>query len=75
MGTHYATLLGLNMITLHRIVHKSTLHTDTFEMDIRVKDILAFHDGVIFIGNHQFNISEDRYEIHKKITESGEVWD
>jgi hypothetical protein len=63
------------MITLHRVVHKSTLHTDTFEMDIRVSDIVAFHDGFIIVGSHQFNVSEDRYEIHKKITESGAIWD
>jgi hypothetical protein len=65
----------MSVITLNRVVHKSTLHTDTFEMDVRVKDILAFHDGVIFIGNHQFNILEDKHTIYKKIAESGEVWD
>ena len=62
------------IITLNRVVHKSTLQTDTFEMDVRVKDIVAFHDGVIFIGSHQFNVAESRSDIHNKITEAGDIW-
>jgi len=63
------------IITLHRVVHKSTVEIVTHEMDIKVAAITAFHDGFIVAGGHQFNVVESRYEINQKITESGAVWD
>lgn len=62
------------MITLKRVVHKSTVQLETYEMDVRPKDILAFHDGLVVIGSHQFNVVETKDEIHAKITESGDIW-
>ena len=63
------------MITLTRVVHKSTVEFISHEMDISVSAITAFHDGFIVVGGHQFNIAESRRDIRRKITESGEVWD
>lgn len=63
------------IITLHRVVHKSTVEVISHEMDIKVSAITAFHDGFIVAGGHQFNVAESRYEINQKITESGAVWD
>jgi hypothetical protein len=65
----------MHFITLKRVVHKSTVQVDTFEMDIRIKDIVAIHDGLIVVGNHQFNIVESKRDVHDKIREAGTTWD
>ena len=62
------------IITLHRVVHKSTVEVVSHEMDIKVSAITAFHDGFIVAGGHQFNVAESRHEIHNKITEAGAIW-
>ena len=63
------------IITLHRVVHKSTVEVVSHEMDIKISAITAFHDGMIVVGSHQFNVAESRYEINQKITEAGAVWE
>lgn len=65
----------MHFITLNRVVHKSTVQVDTFEMDVRVKDIVAIHDGLIVVGHHQFNIVESRRDVHDKIREAGMTWE
>ena len=65
----------MNFITLKRVVNKSTVQIDTFEIDIRVKDIVAFHDGLVVVGGHQFHVVESRKDIHDKIREAGTTWE
>jgi len=65
----------MNFITLNRVVNKSTVSVDTYEMDIRVKDIVAFHDGHIVVGAHQFHVVESRRDIHDRIREAGTTWE
>jgi hypothetical protein len=65
----------MSFITLNRVVHKSTVQVDTYKIDIRVKDIVAFHDGLIVVGSHQFNIVESKRDIHDRIREAGTTWE
>jgi 3-dehydroquinate dehydratase len=65
----------MNFITLNRVVNKSTVAVDTYEMDIRVKDIVAFHDGHIVVSAHQFHVVESRRDIHDRIREAGTTWE
>jgi hypothetical protein len=65
----------MHFITLNRVVHKSTVEVETHEIDIRIKDIVAFHDGLIAVGHHQYNIVESKKTIHDKIREAGMTWE
>jgi hypothetical protein len=65
----------MHFITLKRVVNKSTVQVDTFEIDIRVKDIVAFHDGLIVVGAHQFHVIESRRDIHDKIRKADTTWE
>lgn len=59
------------MITLTRITHKSTVQTESFDMDIRLEHVLAYHDGLVVVGSHQFHVAETREQIKQKISDAG----
>lgn len=54
-------------ITLTRITHKSTVQTETFLMDVLPEHIIAYHDGLVVIGSHQFHVLETREQIRDKL--------
>ena len=64
------------MITLTRITHKSTAYLETSPLTVRASAIIAFQDGIVVVGNHQFNVQEDRETIQKLIDaeESNYLW-
>ena len=40
-------------------------------MNVRVDAIVAYHDGLVVVGSHQFNVQETREEIKQKIKDAG----
>ena len=64
------------MITLTRVTHKSSAQIETNPLTVRASAIIAFQDELVVIGNHQFNVQEDRETIQKLIDaeESNYLW-
>ena len=58
-------------INLHRITHKSSIQVEVYEMTVRIDSIVAYHDGLVVVGSHQFNVQETRSEIEQKIRDAG----
>lgn len=64
------------MITLTRVTHKSSAQIETNLLTVRASAIIAFQDELVVVGNHQFNVQEDRETIQKLIDaeESNYLW-